>query len=263
MRIQPLVLPFIMAITLSLGCQEDSNPPTVKIPPQAAREASGPPAGTMQALPAASEGAKIAAEQAQPATEERPGPTSENPPSPPLFEDFQGAPQLSLFPRVGDFRPAQDSERLPYWSTFIDHLVRTTGVAEDQATGNRAWAFRSIDSITSLGYFSPLAVDPLSRYKVSFTLSAELAEGATAGVGILEFDEFLWIPEQYTEEIYQQHFRGSKEGQRLQGTVSGSHSFTFTTGQATRMIHLVLFRDGTHDRNSVLFDDIKIVKAEN
>lgn len=180
------------------------------------------------------------------------------PPTPPIMEDFQDAPKLSLFPRVGDFQPSPESERHPYWRTFIDHLAKVTGVAEDQSDGNRAWVFRSINSIDSLGYFSPISVEPNKIYQVSFKLFAELPKGATAGIGILEFDEFLWIGEQYTEETFKKHFRGAKEGRRLTGKPTGMQNFDFTTGPDTHMIHLVLFREGPHDRNSLMFDDISI-----
>lgn len=196
---------------------------------------------------------------------EQPGQSLEpeqSPPEPPIFENFQGVPQLSLFPRVGDFRPEVESDRLPYWNTFIEHLNKVTGVTEEQETGSRAWVFRSIKSIDSLGYFSPLGVEPQTTYQVSFQLAAELTEGASAGIGILEFNQFLWIPGQYTEETFKQHFRGSHEGNRLTGTSKGEHTFTFTTGPETRMIHVVLFREGTHDRNSVMFDDIKIERVK-
>jgi len=101
-------------------------------------------------------------------------------------------------------------------------------------------------------------------YRLPRILAAELAEGASAGIGIIEFNKFLWIPGQYTEETFKQHFRGTHEGKRLNGTSKGEHTFTFTTGPETHMIHVVLFREGPHDRNSVMFDDIGIeaVKGE-
>ena len=188
--------------------------------------------------------------------------TNQETPKPPLFEDFQGDPQLSLFPRAGDFRPADDSDRLPYWNTFIEHLIKVTGVVEEQTTGSRGWTFRSINTIDSVGFFSPLAVEPQTGYQVSFKITADLAEGASAGIGILEFNEFLWVPAQYTEEIYSKHFRGSHEGQRLTGKADGEYTFTFTTGPETKMVHIVLFREGAHDRNSLIFDDIKIERVK-
>ena len=185
----------------------------------------------------------------------------QDPPTPPIFEDFQGEPQLSLFPRAGDFRPEDDSDRLPYWNTFIEHLIKVTGVVEEKTTGRRGWTFRSINTIDSVGFFSPLGVEPNTEYQVSFKLTAELIEGATAGMGVLEFNKFLWIPNQYTEELFKQHYRGSHEGIRLTGEASESQTFTFKTGPETKMIHLVLFREGTHDRNSLMFDDIEIKAA--
>lgn len=205
------------------------------------------------------ETATTAPSPATPETAETKTAPEPEPPRPPVFEDFQGQPQLSLFPRVGDFRPEDDSDKLPYWNTFIDHLAKMTGVAEDQATGNRAWSFRAINSIDSIGYFSPLAVEPQTTYRVDFRLKSDLAESASAGVGVLEFDEFLWIGEQYSEKLHQEHFQKAQEGARLNGRNDWREaSFTFTTGAETQMIHLVLFREGEHDRNSVMFDDIRI-----
>ena len=180
------------------------------------------------------------------------------PPRPPLRENFQGEPQLSFFPRVGDFQPPRDSERYPDWHTGINQLVQVTGVAENAADGSRGWVFRSIDFIDSLGYFAPVAVEPGRIYQVRFKLIADLPAGASAGMKVLEFDKFLWVGEQYTEEIYNRHFRGGHEGRRLAGKGHGIQAFAFSTGPDTRMIHLVMFRDGTHDDNSLMFDDIEI-----
>jgi hypothetical protein len=186
------------------------------------------------------------------------------PPTTPIFEDFQGEPTLSLFPRVGDYRPETEDERLPYWNTFIDHLSKVSGLVQNPEDGNKAWSIRSINSIDSLGYFSPLAVEPNTSYRLSFKLKAQLAEGASAGIGILEFDEFLWIGEQYTEQTLQKHYRGVHEGIRRTGNSDWEeYDTTFTTHPETHMIHLVLFRDGTHDRNGILFDDIMMTLNSN
>jgi hypothetical protein len=244
-----------LTLFLTTACQEEP-PQVVKSPSQSTHDGKDGTKGTSDQETAAEE------EQASEGQPEQPGDLEQKPPEPPIFEDFQGDPQLSLFPRAGDFRPTEDSDRLPYWKTFIEHLLKVTGVAEEQETGSRAWVFRSIKSIDSLGYFSPLAVEPQTTYQVSFQLTAELSEGASAGIGILEFNKFLWVPGQYTEETFKQHFSGSHEGKRLTGTNKAEQTFTFTTGPETRMIHLVLFREGTHDRNSVMFDDIRIERVK-
>lgn len=236
---------FCLTLFIASGCQEDT-PQTVEISPKPTEN-----------IKSVAKGLTATEEPVQTVEQEQEVPEQE-PPKPPLFEDFQGPPQLSLFPRVGDFRPAEESDRLPYWNTFIEHLVKVTGVAEEQASGSRGWVFRSINSIDSVGYFSPLGVEPQTEYKVSFNLTAELIEGASAGVGIIEFNQFLWIPGQYTEETFKQHFRGSIEGKRLTDIIKGEQTFTFTTGPETRMIHIVLFREGAHDRNSLMFDNIRI-----
>jgi len=188
--------------------------------------------------------------------------SNRTPPGPPLLENFQEAPQLRLFPWVGEFRPATSDDQHTDWQTLIDQLVNGTRIAEDQATGNRAWAFRGIEASISSGYFSPLRVEPKTTYQVTFKLSADLQKGSAAGIRIIAFDEFLWIGEQYTAEQYRTHYRGDHGGKRLTGQVSGLQSITFTTGPDTRMVHLVLFREGTHDVSSSMFDDIQITATD-
>lgn len=234
----------VSLLIMASGCQEEPPAPPATPVSSAAETAS--------AQPLATEGS------------DKPAPPSQEQglPQPPIFEDFQGQPQLSLFPRVGDFRPADGSEQLPFWNTFIEHLIKVTGVAENSTTGNRAWAFRGINTIDSVGYFSPLAVSPQTSYQVSFRITTDLADGASAGIGILEFDEFLWVGEQYSEELFNKHIRNTLEGRRLSGTNDNLHqSFSFTTGPETRMIHLVLYREGSNDRNNVMFDELGIAKT--
>ena len=61
------------------------------------------------------------------------------------------------------------------------------------------------------------------------------------------------------EQSFQEHYRGIHEGIRRTGDIDWEkYDTTFTTSPETHMIHLILFRDGTHDRNGVLFDDIKV-----
>jgi hypothetical protein len=241
-----------LSLFFASGCQEEVQQ-AVEIPPQSAQEEQE----AAKELTTASEPATGLEEKNAQAEQ-----TNPEPPKPPIFEDFQSAPKLSLFPRAGDFRPEDDSDRLPYWNTFIEHLIKVTGVAEEQTSGSRGWTFRSINTIDSVGFFSPLAVEPQSTYQVSFKLTTELPEGASAGVGILEFNQFLWISSQYTEELHNKHYRGVHKGKRVTGTTSDRHSFTFTTGPETHMIHVILFREGAHDRNSLMFDDIEITLAK-
>jgi hypothetical protein len=250
MRIVTPSLLLIFLITLS-GCQEEVQQPAEQVTQKADQVSKEQVISEL-----------TSALTEKPVTKDSPEQAEQKPPRPPILEDFQGEPRLSLFPRAGDFRPADDSDRLPYWNTFIEHLIKVTGVVEEQTTGKRGWTFRSINTIDSVGFFSPLAVEPQTEYQVSFKLTADLAEDASAGIGILEFNEFLWVPAQYTEEMYTQHFRGSHEGQRLTGETNDEYTFTFTTGPETKMIHVVLFREGTHDRNAVMFDDIGIEQVE-
>lgn len=203
--------------------------------------------------------AKVAGPVAEPAPEQTAQATPERqPPRPPLLESFQGEPQLFLFPRVGAFQPPPGSEQFPSWQTAIDQLVKYTGVAENAADGSRAWVFRGISSTDSVGYFAPVAVEPGRIYQVTFKLTADLPAGASAGIDIVEFDEFLWIKDQYTAETHRRHVRGTHQGRRLTGKGHGMQAFAFATGQETRMVHLVLYREGSYDDNSLMFDDIGI-----
>lgn len=242
-----LVLILLIATAL-VACQQQE---------EAAKPATAPLAGS--SVPAEGVAKNQAAPPAGP-TEVKPD-SEETPPAPPVHEDFEGEPKLSLFPRVGDFRPEDDDrERLPLWGTFIDHLLRTGGVLtnKDQTKG-RAFGFRGIKAVDSVGYFSPLGVEPDTTYRVSYRLWSNLSSGGTTGAGILEYDEFLFIPEQLPKSLSEKHFQRAQLGIKLSGKHEGKvQSFTFRTGAKTRMIHLVFFREGTPDREPVVIDDIDI-----
>ncbi len=189
----------------------------------------------------------------------------QTPPTPPLYEDFQASPQLSLFPRAGAFRPEDDDEQgLPFWRTYMEHLTRTSGplkVGAEEDT-NIAFGFRAIKGLDSVGVFSPLAVEPGKTYEVKALISCDLTEEASAGIGVLEFKEFLWISDQFSESMAKEHQVGAKQGVKLSGKVEKQQqSFTFTTSPQTKMIHLLFFRDGAQDRNPVVIDDIGIIEV--
>lgn len=186
------------------------------------------------------------------------------PPAPPIFEDFEGEPRLSLFPRLGDYRPENDDEvALPFYRSYLQHVERTSGAVPLPAPvgRGRVFSFRGVADIPSLSFFSPLAVEPGTTYRVSALVSTNLPKGGSAGIGILEFDEFLWIGEQYPKSLAEKHQTGAREGIRLSGRADWkSVSFTVTTGPKTRMVHLVFFREGTPDRTPVMVDDIRVEK---
>ncbi|BCR05574.1 hypothetical protein DESUT3_26430 [Desulfuromonas versatilis] len=194
-----------------------------------------------------------------------PEPGQPVPPAPPLREDFEGQPRLSLFPRIGDYRPENEDEvGLPFWNSYIEHVVRTSGVVEvpiPLGQGGRAFSFRSVAGLDSLGFFSPLAVEPETAYRVSARFKTALPEGGETGIGILEFDEFLWIGEQYPRSLAEQRQTGVQEGLKLRGDNNWEpQSFTFVTGEKTRMVHLIFYREGSEDRAPVLVDEISIEK---
>ncbi len=189
------------------------------------------------------------------------------PPSPPIFEGFEGEPGLSLFPRIGTYRPENNDEiGLPFWNAYVEHVKRTSGVVSlpvPLGQGGRAFSFRGVAGLDSLGFFSPLAVEPDTTYRIKATFKVDLPDEGTAGIGILEFDEFLWMAEQYPESLTRQHLTGTHPGLRLSGRLDWeSRAFTFTTGPRTAMIHLVFFREGRPDRGAVIFDEVSVEKAE-
>lgn len=187
------------------------------------------------------------------------------PPAPPIHENFEGEPKLSLFPRAGDYRPEDgDDVGLPFWRAYIEHVTRTSGAVPLQAPigRGRVFTFRGVAGITSLGFFSPLAVEPETTYRVSALLKSELPAGASAGIGVLEYDQFLWISEQFPESLDSKHRTGVMEGVRLTGPAEWQErTFTFKTAPKTRMVHLVFFREGANDRSQVMVDEIRVEKA--
>lgn len=187
----------------------------------------------------------------------------DRPPTPPLYEDFEGAPQLSLFPRIGDYRPAEaEEERLRYWKTYLQHVTKTSGplvLPPPQQQAGRVFALRSVAKLDSVGFFSPLEVQPDRSYLVSLKIQSELSPKAVFGIGVLEFDQFLWIGEQYTEELVNQHQTGIQAGLELRGQHPWQQrQFRFTTGPNTGMVHLVFYREGEEDRKPVLLDEIRV-----
>ncbi|MCF6178920.1 MAG: hypothetical protein L3J63_05950, partial [Geopsychrobacter sp.] len=246
-----VILLFLLSL-VACQSQKDEEKPIAEIDPSIPQEQikkNVTPAPTKQ----------ITAEST-PATEEATI-KQQTPPGPPITEDFQGKPMLSLFPRAGAFRPElEDKKGLQFWHTYIDHLMRTSGPFKtDEKSDNIAFSFRAIKGLDSVGMFSPLAVKPETTYEVRTTFSCDLTEGATAGLGLLEFDKFLWLGEQYPETLLKESQVGSQAGITLKGKVENQiKTLTFTTGTKTTMIHLVFFRDGAHDRNKVSIDDISI-----
>ena len=185
-------------------------------------------------------------------------------PGVPVTETFEKEPQLSLFARVSSYRPTdEDSEALGFWATYIDHVERTSGMrvkaGRDESNG---WVIHGIKGLTSVAFFAPLAVKPVTRYHVSFDYKGELPKDASAGMGVLEFKEFLWIGEQFTEELSKEYQSGAFPGIVVKSKKDWqTYSFNFTTSSQAGMIHLVLYRDGNMDREKpVFFDNISITE---
>lgn len=192
--------------------------------------------------------------------------TEPTPPGVPVTETFEREPQLSLFARVASFRPADDdSEGLGFWTTYIDHIQRTSGMRPKSGRDNsNGWTIHGIKGLSSVAFFAPLAVKPTTRYHVSFDFKGELPKGASAGIGVLEFKEFLWIGEQFTEELSKKYQSGAFPGITVKNKNDWqSYSFDFTTSPQAGMVHLILYRDGNMDREKpVFFDNIAMTETQ-
>jgi len=238
------------ALTLLLGCgllalTACDSPPA-------------PPASTTKPVATAAKESLAAPEQPTGDSEQP------RPPAPPLNENFDGDPQLSIFPRVGEVRPdPADSQQTGIWAAYIDHLLRTSAIAPGEGgSKDRALTFKGFQGVESLGFFAPLAVKPATRYTISFDCRGDLAEGVNAGIGVMEYREFLWIGEQFTRSENEKYLVGRQEGARAQGSKTmQNYQFSFQTGNETRMIHIVLYLDGMNGNNPVFFDNIRIEPA--
>jgi hypothetical protein len=203
--------------------------------------------------PAVAKGAETSTPEAEP-----------TPPGVPVTETFEREPQLSLFARVASYRPAEDdSEGLGFWTTYIDHIQRTSGMRPKNGRDNsNGWVIHGIKGLTSVAFFAPLAVKPATRYHVSFDFKGDLPQNASAGIGALEFREFLWIGEQFTEELSKKYQSGAFPGIAVKSKGDWqNYSFDLTTSPQAGMIHLILYRDGNMDREKpVYFDNIAITE---
>lgn len=187
------------------------------------------------------------------------------PPGPPVRETFDSEPQLSLFPRTGAYRPEdEDKEGNSYWAAFIDHIVRTSGMRPGAGRdGSNGWEIHGIKGLDSVAFFAPLGVKPATTYRISFDFKGEIPKGGSAGLGAIEFNEFLWIGDQFPQTLVEKHQVGQHSGISLKGKKGWEkHTFSVTTSPKGAMLHLILFRDGAMDRQKpVFFDNIVIEEA--
>ncbi len=144
------------------------------------------------------------------------------PPSPPLEENFEEAPQLSFFPRIAAYRPEDsDTKNLSLWKNYIEHLIKISGVLPGSGIEeSRGFSLRSIRGLDSVAFFSPI------QYARSFS------------------NEYFI---RATDPLRQSTKKGWKQ-----------YSFDISTSPKTRMIHLVLYREGESNRSPVRFDNIRI-----
>jgi hypothetical protein len=188
------------------------------------------------------------------------------PPGIPVTETFEREPQLSLFARVASYRPVDDdSEALGFWTTEIDHIQRNSGMRPESGRDNsNGWVIHGVKGMSSVAFFAPLAVKPATRYHINFDFKGELPREASAGIRVLEFKEFLWIGEQFTEELSKKYQSGAFAGIAVKNRSDWqNYSFDFTTSSQTEMIHLILYRDGNMDREQpVFFDNIAISEKQ-
>lgn len=182
------------------------------------------------------------------------------PPAPPIFETFDSEPQLSLFPRIGESRPV--NEKIDYWQKHIDAFLETSGFAQGKGVnGSNGWTLRGSKSFVSSGFFSPLSVERKTNYRLSFDSKADLQEGGQVRVVVLEFREFQWIGEQYSQNQLDNNLIKSRSGFIVKGKHNWErHNFDFTTTSNTGMIHVSLLFEGKQNTGRAFFDNIRIEK---
>ena len=259
----PMIALLLAQTLLTIACRGEGpatgNPPAS--PPQQVTAATGNVPQQTAAAPVSPAQSQQQPQPLPPQPPPEPVTIDAGLPTPPIREDFEGAPKLSLFPRVGDFSPeVEDQQGTGIWMSYIDHLLRTSGPIK--GANGTAFAIRSIKTVNSTGFFSPLAVTPDTTYRVSFRIWTDLPKGSFGGAGILEFNEFLMIDEQFPKSLSDKHFLRSQPGVQVTGKTSGeTRAFAFRTGANTRMIHLVFFREGAATKEPMVIDDIEIRKG--
>jgi hypothetical protein len=135
---------------------------------------------------------------------------------------------------------------------------------ESGRDNSNGWVIHGVKGMSSVAFFAPLAVKPATRYHISFDFKGELPKDASAGIRVLEFKEFLWIGEQFTEELSRKYQSGAFAGIAVKSRSDWqNYSFDFTTSPQAGMIHLILYRDGNMDREqAVFFDNIAISEKQ-
>jgi spermidine synthase len=179
-----------------------------------------------------------------------------------ITETFDhGKQRLSLFPRLGSHRPEnEEGKDLAVWSANMEQFASSSGIRDGAGIeGSRGLLVKSIAGAGSSAYFAPLAVRPSTVYSVSFAVKSGTEGGGEAGVGLQEFIKFLPTGEQPTGSVIRKFLIGGKDEVRLKGSRNWeTHSFSFRTTPRTRMVHLVFYREGKHDHNPVVFDNLRI-----
>lgn len=196
-------------------------------------------------------------------------PTPSNEPTPPgipVTETFDREPQLNLFPRVAAYRPADDdSKGLSFWNSYLEHVLRTSGMRPGSGRNrSNGWVLHGISGLDSISFFAPLKVNPSAHYKVTFDFKGEIPKGGSAGIGVLEFKEFLWVDEQFTEAMCKEFQTGAYPGKMIQtGGEWKTYTFDFTVSPQAGMIHLIFYRDGVMQREKpVVFDNISVTEIK-
>ncbi len=179
-------------------------------------------------------------------------------------ESFDGEkPILPMFPRLGSHRPeAAQVQGFAVWAGNMELFAAGSGVVPKAgASGSAALKIVGVAGVGSAAYFAPVSVRPATQYQVEFHLKSGMNPRGEAGAGVVEYDAFLPAGEQPTQEVLRNHLVGMHDGVRVAGPRQWQrHAFSFRTSPRTRMVHLVLYREGEHDRGPVFFDDIRIAE---
>jgi hypothetical protein len=172
--------------------------------------------------------------------------------------------RLPLFPRLGGYRPDDSQGKdLAAWSASMDFFTGISGITVGAGKGGtKGLVIKSIAGIASAGYFAPLSVKPSTTYTVEFSIKSDLTESGEAGVGRMEFDTLIPAVEELPRDLYLRHLLATRKEVTVRGKRDWDrYSFSFRTSARTRMAHLYFYIEGKHDRNPVVFDDIRISEA--
>lgn len=176
-----------------------------------------------------------------------------------VLENFDSSPRLPLVPRVPSVRAADAGEDAGALLAGYELLMsRSSGIAPQMGLGgSNGLVLRALPNTDFVAFTIPHAVEPSTRYRLTWSMKAGQLNAETAAVVVEQFDA--------ADATYGQFQRAFSQAHSLQhetvATLSSAqpwtrHEAAFATTPRTRMIHLILYRQGQPGREPVQVDDI-------